>query len=346
MRVIRGTTQREREPPIVQWPNTGIVGRENRRQYQTLIHVTDVENALDIVKRRSITPYPERERDNALYCKPIEVVWFSPIEYADSVFGCVAFHFNWSVLHDNYGDYIYGLLPEVEGRDKYGQPTWKSRLLFSDTDLRDHFGKCYDLKADSIPWKKRIGCHYIRDGCDCQIGVTQEVSLCHLQSISFVNHKAMGGRGRNIKTYNRKAERLFLARAVSEQLPRVNGFCGVDPSTKGAYQQLLNIWWSMWMEIWHNEHFNYVGSITARAEVADALARTFLERYGRVQDRNRATTACFADDAKNIASLFRSAKDLILSLRTVIAAWAGVTETSLGSEEMGWPPWKREEKHG
>ena len=90
MGVRRGTRKQQVKS---QWPRTGIVGSvKGQRECITLIHVTDVENALAIVKRGSIRPYPERGLGNALHCKPFEVVWLSPLDYGGSAFGCVAFH--------------------------------------------------------------------------------------------------------------------------------------------------------------------------------------------------------------------------------------------------------------
>ena len=121
MRVLRSTKPQHRLP-TTDWKHTGIHGNvRGQTEYQTLIHVADIEDALAIIRRKEILPYPERESDNALYCKPIEVTWLSPICYKDSVFGSVAFYFNWSVLCRKYGKKIYGL-HEVAGRGKEGNP--------------------------------------------------------------------------------------------------------------------------------------------------------------------------------------------------------------------------------
>jgi len=148
--------------PTLVWEHTAIHGGvKGHTEYSMLIHVVKVEDAVAIIRQGEIIPYPERERDNALYCKPIEATWFSPKSYPYSVFGNVAFYFDWSVLYKKYGKRVYGL-QEVEGRGKERRPTWKSRILFSDEDLPDHIGEPYDIAADDIPWKTHEGRHFLK----------------------------------------------------------------------------------------------------------------------------------------------------------------------------------------
>jgi hypothetical protein len=103
--------------PKREWKHTGIHGnvKGHTEEYESRIHVADLEDALAIVRRGEILPYPEREPNNPLYCKPVNVTWLSPVPYVDSVFGCVAFHFDWSLLCSEYGKKTYGL-GEAEGR--------------------------------------------------------------------------------------------------------------------------------------------------------------------------------------------------------------------------------------
>jgi hypothetical protein len=304
------------------------------------VHVADLDSAIAIVKRGSIKAYPERESGNSLHCKPIEVVWLSPLDYDDSVFGCVAFHFDWTALQEEYGDYIYGL-QEVTGRGKDGIANWKSRILFSQTEQNDDTWFNYDPTAeDEIPWIVKGGCHYIRSACDCQIGIAANVGLRHLRSIAFVNHKAKGGGGRDIITYNGWAEQIFLCRVVADGLPPIKAFCEVDASTQKVPSVLLNAWGRLWSEIWRQERYKCEGTVRVGEELTGTLARVFLDRYAKAHHGIKPHNS-IKDDAKKIASLFRSPKDLVFSLRHVIAEWAGVKRASLDSEDWDWPPEER-----
>jgi len=331
----------KRQKAASRWPHTGISGSvKNEKECLTLVHVADLDKALAIVKRGAIQPYPERELGNALHCKPVEVVWLSPLDYDDSVFGCVAFHFEWTALQEEYGDYIYGL-QEVEGRAKGGISNWKSRILFSHTEHDDDSWVRYDPAAvDEIPWKVNGGRNYIRSGCDCQIGIAAAVSLRHLHSIRFVNQKEMGGRGGSSIFPGFWADQLFLCRVVADGLPCIQGWCDVDSSTKKVPRVLLNAWGRLWSEIWRQERYECEGKVKVGDEMAETLARAFLDRYAKAHHGMK-PHKFIKDDAKKIASLFRSTRDLILSLRRVVAVWAGVkNESSLDGEDWDWPPEK------
>lgn len=323
------------KPPRVVWRSTAIQGSvKGHSEYSVLTHAACIENALLIVKRGSIKPQPERAHGKTLLDKPIEVAWLSPNNDWPNVYGCVAFHFDWTALVKYYGEYIYGL-EEVQGWTRKRDPLWTARILFSDSDYSSYFGGCYDPAADGIPWKTCDGCHYIKAGCVLQVGVTTPVSLCEMKSIAFVNQRNRGSGG--IKIDQDDAARLFLARAVSEKLPFINGFSGVNRATKQPNEQLLFAWRKLWLDIW-NDYDEYQGTITSTDGNGETLARAFLDRYGRIQPRSNLQALAFGDDAKNIASLFRSAKSLLLSIRKVVAAWADIKNlSSLDSE--GWPPW-------
>jgi hypothetical protein len=130
---------------------------------------------------------------------------------------------------NEYGAYVYGV-EEIRGRTGL----WTSRILLTDTDRSDFLGKCYSAKADGVPWRTVKGKHYIKADCVLQMGITRCISLRDAKGIQFVNHTDNSG---VMKLYYQHAARLFLALAVSEQLPSINGFSGIDPDTEQPYEK-------------------------------------------------------------------------------------------------------------
>jgi len=143
-----------------------------------------------------------------------------------------------------------------------------------------------------------------------------------------------------LKVNEKAAARLFLARAVSEELPFINGFSGVNCDTEQPDERLLFAWENLWLDIWH-KYGECRGTIKSTDDNAETLARAFLDRYGRIYPRNGSQTSTLKDDAKKLTCLFRSAKSLLLSVRKVVGAWAEIKNlASLDSQD--WPPWSEE----
>src|SRR5258708_34855410 len=111
----------------------------------------------------------------------------------------------------------------------------------------------------------------------------------------------------------------------------------MDGERNVAYEPLLYAWRRLWNDIW-DEYKDGQGKITSDDEIAETLARSFLDRYGRLQ-RPKQQPEVFVNDARNIASLFRSRKDLILSIRRAVGRWAKIGKLKRLNSER-WPPWE------
>ena len=324
---------------MVDWGSTAIHGRvKGHPSHDTLAHVTDIETSLTIVRQGSIKPHPERERGTVLLDKPVDVVWLSPNQWGGTdgnEYGCIAFTFKWAELIEEYGEHVYGLEVLKDTR----LPT--SRILFSNKRYRRWFGECYDSEADGVPWKTRHGVQYIKDGCVLQVAVAGPVSLCDLDGIEFVHQRQ--GRGRTL-IMAQDAARLFLARAASEPLRAIPGFTGITKTTKRPHREFLFAWERLWGELWsecERGKYDCHGTIRPSEAVAETLARTFLDRYGKLLSQRRSKPTLL-EDAKNIASLFRCPKDLLLSVRKAVARWAQIDDrNSMNGKD--WPPWQNPE---
>jgi hypothetical protein len=264
-----------------------------------------------------------------LYGKPVKIVWFSPDRKDPCVYGCVAFYFGWSTLHEEYGKYAY-FLKEVVGTGKAGKRTYRSQFLLSWKRL-DEYGPKFDPAVDDCrPWKATADGHCIKQGCDCQVAIREQVGLDNLQYIGFVDQKQLGGNRSNVLVTKIAAERLFLARAVSENVPRskITTFCRTD-KLDANHRVVNDVWDSIREAIGKRHIFACGGRITSGHDVAPALARAFLDRFARRRDNEEDQQHFFMDDAKKLASLFRSKQSLLKTLRNVIADWAGIEQTSL-----------------
>ncbi len=310
---------------MVDWKSTAIRRNVKTTRCTAITHATDIETALAVIRKGSIQARPEREKGNALLDKPIEVVWLSPNDWSrtgGNEYGCIAFDFDWTELKEEYGEYIYGL----EVLEDTKRPT--SRILFSNRCLRHYFGTPYDpTTEDGGPWRMHHRRHYIKDGCVLQIAVAQSIRLRDLQGVQFIKQK-QGKAGRKISEND--AAWQFLARAASEPLPRIAGLTD---------KQLLFAWGELWWNVWadRREYHHGQGDITSTDVAAETLARSFLDRYGRFHQAPW-QQKILANDAKQIASLFRSPKDLLLSIRKVVARWAKI-EGCKSLDDKDWPPW-------